>query len=86
MFSVESWVITDSESYIEQILNAFDIVSDYLVINWVECYGKEQEILLPNLRVQTWKFTFPSAASGTHSYTGIPEMQAGARAGGKWKL
>lgn len=83
MYSVESWVITDSESCIEQVLNAFDIVSDYLVINWVEYYGKKQEILLANLRVQAWKFTFPSAASGTHSHTGIQAVQAGARVGGK---
>ena len=41
------------------------------MINRVECYGKEQEILLANTSTRQGKLTFPSAASGTHSHTGI---------------
>lgn len=39
----------------------------------MKCCGKEQEILLPNIKVQTRKAYLPSAAAGTHSHAGIQE-------------
>lgn len=87
MFSANSYINSDADPCVKQVPNTSHTVSDYLVINWVECYGKEQEILLHNMWVQTGKAYLPICCLW-HSLVTLAfrEWQAGAKAGGKWKL
>lgn len=87
ILSAESWVNSDADPCIKQVPNASHIVSDCLVINWVECYGKEQGVLWANIRVQTGKAYLPICCLW-HSLVTLAfrRRQTGARTGRKWKL
>lgn len=83
MFSSISCIISDADPCIKQVPNAFHTVSDCSVINWVECYGKEQEILPVNIRGQTRKAYLPICCLWHSLITlAFRKWQADTRAGG----
>lgn len=87
MFSSISCIISDADPCIKQVPNAFHTVSDCLVINWVECYAKEQEILPVNIRGQTRKAYLPICCL-RHSLVTLAfrKWQADTRAGGNGSM
>lgn len=82
-FSAISCIISDADPCIKQVPNAFHTVSDCLVINWVEGYRKEQEILPVNIRGQMRKAYVPICCLW-HSLVTLAfrKWQADTRSGG----